>query len=145
MKKLISILLLLALSASLFACAAAKEGSDTTDSDSTVAVTGPDGFEDITAPPVSTDTAPGSDTVTEPAETELSPAQQSVEAAKAFIGTTDPETGALYAFSYDGIFTENETKYHRVRVSLYIAEQERYSLCGYVIISPDGTCSKLGW
>ena len=49
MKKLISIILLLAMFCTLFACSPKKGGDETTD-DTTVPVTNPDGFEEVTTP-----------------------------------------------------------------------------------------------
>lgn len=152
MKKIISLLLLLAMAAALASCSPkALGGNDTTDDTTAPQVTSPDGFEDVTAPPVDTTekveetTEADTENTTEAPDSGITTAEEAVDAAKNWLGDTDPDTGYKYAFSYDGILTDGGIDYFRVRVSWYIEEQERYSLCGYLLVSPDGKISKYSW
>lgn len=187
MKKLLICAVLLSLTVLLVSCRPAiGPGGDSTN-ESQIAVTSPDGFEDVTAPPQNTppadttkkpETSKDNDTTeaktddttketptdttakdTDGSETavdttvadttlpapKISTPEEAIDAAKGWLGTTDPTTGYKYAFSYDGTFTENKTEYFKIRVSWFIEEQERYSLCGYLLVSPDGDVSKYSW
>ncbi len=143
----------------LCACTPPGDGTDTT-SDTTIPVTSPDGFEDVTAPPVADTTdAKAEDTTdskiedtTEAEKTEdttasegITDADSALAKARAWLGESDPDTGYKYAFSYDGMMTEGGVDCYKIRVSWYIEEQERYSLCGYLLVSPDGKVSKYSW
>ncbi len=154
MKKLISIILLLSLSVCLLASCTAKGGKDdTTAGDTTTPITGPEGFEDVTAPPENDDTTAAKDTTakdttakdTTAKKDKVSNPEEAIEAARKWLGESDPETGYKYAYSYDGIQKDNDKSYHRVRVSWYIEDQERYSLCGYLLIDKDGNITKYSW
>ena len=150
MKKLISIILLIAMVATLASCSLAKGGGDDSTADTTAPkVTSPAGFDDVTAPPEDT-TKASETTEKEPETTEatakgITTAEEAVAAAKAWLGETDPDTGYMYAFSYDGTMTEGGVEYYKIRVSWYIEEQERYSRCGDLLVSPDGKVSKYSW
>ena len=141
---------MIALSLALFllaSCTPAKKGDDTSAADTTDAVTGPDGFEDVTAPPEK-DTDEEKDTTaadTTEKEAAVADPEAAVAAARAYLGESDPDTGYKYAYSYDGLQDDNGKKLHRVRVSWYIEEQERYSFCGYLLVNPDGTITKYSW
>ncbi len=152
MKKLISAILLIAMVATLASCSqGALGGKDTTDGTTTPQVTSPNGFDDVTAPPEDTTEKPEETTEADTEETTEAPddgittADEAVAAARAWLGESDPDTGYKYAFSYDGTLTENGIEYFRVRVSWFIEEQERYSICGYLLVSPDGKVSKYSW
>lgn len=151
MKKLISIILLLAMFCTLFACSPKKGGDETTD-DTTVPVTNPDGFEEVTTP--STDKKPedttaadttAADTTAPAPEITVKDADAAVAKAREWLGETDPDTGYKYAYSYDGSMIENGKPFFRIRVSWFIEEQERYSLCGYLLVGADGTVTKYSW
>lgn len=151
MKRLISIVLLLALTVcALASCSPAGKGNDS-EADTTVPeVTSPDGFDDVTAPPEETTDADKKDT-TDADTTEEDPlafindAEEAVAAARKWLGESDPDTGYKYAYSYDGSVVENNVPLFRIRVSWYIEEQERYSFCGYLLVNPDGTITKYSW
>ena len=149
MKKLALITaMLLIVSLSLSACSQAKSESE----DSTLPVSTPQGFEDVTAPP-EPETDESTDNVTDgttDGDTSASPEgittpEEAVAAAKAYLGDEDPDIGYPYSFSYDGMFTDNGTEYFKIRVSWFIEEQERYSLCGYLLVGADGTVTKYSW
>ena len=155
MKNIISVILLLTMIASLASCSLAKGGGDDSTADTTIPqVTSPAGFDDVTAPPEDT-TKTDETTKAEAEETtnktaqandeEITTADEAVAAARKWLGETDPDTGYKYAFSYDGTMTDGGVEYFRIRVSWYIEEQERYSLCGYLLVSPKGTVSKYSW
>ena len=157
MKKLISAILLIAMVASLTSCSLIKKGGEDTTAETTAPqVTSPAGFDDVTAPPVDT-TAKVEETtaaVTEADTTEkvapiqddgIETADEAVAAARKWLGETDPDTGYKYAFSYDGTMTDGGIEYFRIRVSWYIEEQERYSLCGYLLVDENGSVSKYSW
>ena len=61
-------------------------------------------------------------------------------AAKAYLGDTDPDTGYKYAFAPDGIMEDTDAgkEYYKIRVSWYLEDQDRYSVCGYLLVSLDG-------
>ena len=149
MKKLISAILLMAMVATLAACSKnAGSGDDTTADTTGPQVTSPAGFDDVTAPPEDTTKAPETtkaEETTEAPKAGIATAEEAVEAARNWLGETDPDTGYKYAFSYDGMLTEGGIEYFKIRVSWYIEEQERYSLCGYLLVSPAGKVSKYSW
>lgn len=91
-------------------------------------------------------TAPDTTAVQTTAPTpKISTPEEAIDAAKDWLGDTDPQTGYKYAYSYDGMIAENGKDLFKIRVSWFIEEQERYSLCGYLLVSPDGTVSKYSW
>ena len=156
MKRFICLALLVCTVLSLFACTPAKQNGEdeSTAAETTIPVTNPDGFEDVPVPPeetTSTDetTAAAKDDTTAEETTAredgLPTIEDAMEMAKNYLGETDKETGYKYAFSYDGIQKDNEKKFHRVRVSWFIEEQERYSLCGFLLIDADGNVTKYSW
>ncbi|MBE6587786.1 MAG: hypothetical protein E7647_05155 [Ruminococcaceae bacterium] len=151
MKKLISIVLLLALALCIFASCSPKKG-DEGDDTTVPEVTSPDGFDDVTAPPEDEATTfPEKEEDTTVEDTTAAPsvsvndAEEAVEYARNWLGETDPDTGYKYAFSYDGSMIENDKPYFRIRVSWYIEEQERYSLCGYLLVGADGEVVRYSW
>ena len=145
LKILIAIAALITAAACLFSCArgAGKE-EDTTEPSVT---TERSGFEDVTAPPESTgaDTETSSDAVSSDADTSLTN-EEAVEAAKAWLGETDPDTGYKYAYSFDGMDENGGVECFRIRVSWYLEDEDRYSLCGYLLVSEDGkNIQKFDW
>ena len=154
MKKITVTALILATLLLFSGCTLYGGGADTTTAD-TIPVTSPEGFEDVTAPPEDTkneeakDTSAADDTTAEP-ETEkdsgkIETPDEAVAAARDYLGETDSDTGYKYAYSYDGMMTEGSDEYFKIRVSWFIEEQERYSLCGYILVSPEGECFKFSW
>lgn len=151
MKKLISIVLLLALTVcALASCSHAdkKDEADTTAPE----VTSPDGFDDVTAPPEDTtgkkkdETTAADTTAAIDPEKIVTNADEAVAAAREWLGESDPDTGYKYAYSYDGsTFDDDGKPLFRVRVSWYLEEQERYSLCGFLLVSPTGEITKYSW
>ena len=105
------------------------------------------GFEDVTVPPESTgaDTETSGDAVSSDADTSLTN-EEAVEAAKAWLGETDPDTGYKYAYSFDGMDENGGEECFRIRVSWYLEDEDRYSLCGYLLVSEDGkNIQKFDW
>ena len=149
MKKIISVILLLAMAASLAACSPKGLGGNDTTADTTAPiVTSPDGFDDVTAPPedtTKTEETTKAEETTEAPDDGITTADEAVAAARAWLGESDPDTGYKYAFSYDGMINEGGIEYFKIRVSWYIEEQERYSRCGDLLVSPDGKVSKYSW
>ena len=157
MKKITVIAFALVLTALLSACTPGAVGNDTTD-DTTIPVTSPDGFEDVTAPPVA-DTTAKEETTDAPKDTEedttladtteksdkISTPDEAVAAARAYKGEEDKDIGYKYAYSYDGMMTDGGVEYYKIRVSWYIEEQERYSKCGYILVGADGSCKEFDW
>lgn len=78
-------------------------------------------------------TAPLTDTMTE---------EKAVTLARDFIGQTDPATGYPYSFRFDSVTADGE---YLVKVSRYLADDDRWALCGYVLVTPDGKVSKFNW
>lgn len=156
MKRICAIVLILTF-ACLFCSCTKGGGNDSDSADTTIPVTSPDGFEDVTAPPEdtkNTDTkAPDTekdeieDTTanTETAGDKISSAEEAIDCARAYKGEVDSETGYKYAYSYDGTVVENGISLFRIRVSWYIEEEDRYSKCGYILVSPDGECTEFDW
>ena len=153
MKKLICILLVICSAALLFSCTPKPVGNnDTSSGDTTIPVTSPDGFEDVTAP-VTTDADTTKkedpentteDDTTVPAP-KIATIDDAVAAARAYKGEMDSEIGYKYAYSYDGMMNDGGIEYYKIRVSWYIEEQGKYSKCGYILVSPDGSCREFDW
>lgn len=153
MKKLISITLILLSVCLLFSCTPKPVGSNDTTLPDTPPVTGPDGFEDVTAPPITT--APDTTKKDDPKDTTdadttekslvISSIDEAVAAARAYKGEFDSDIGYKYAYSYDGMMKDGGVDYYMIRVAWYIEEQEKYSKCGYILVSPDGTCKEYDW
>ena len=153
MKKITVIALAIIMASLLCACQPAGKVDDTS-ADTTIPVTSPDGFEDVTAPPVADTTAKAEEKDTTAADTTeaettktsaVSDSEEALAVAKSWLGDTDPDIGYKYAFSYDGMMTDGGKEYYKIRVSWYIEEQERYSLCGYLLVDADGSVSKYSW
>ena len=154
MKKITVIALVLAMTSLLCSCKSLGKVEDTS-AETTIPVTSPEGFEDMTAPPVADDitvkvekdTDAAVDT-TKAETTEISTgfdSEDALKAARAWLGDTDPDIGYKYAFSYDGMMNDGAKEYFKIRVSWYIEEQERYSLCGYLLVDENGSVSKYSW
>ena len=149
MKKILKTLLVIAALitaiACLFSCArgAGKE-EDTTEPSVT---TERSGFEDVTTPPESTayDSETSGAANSSDADASLTN-EEAVEAARAWLGETDPDTGYKYAYSFDGMDENGGEEYFRIRVSWYLEDEDRYSLCGYLLVSEDGkNIQKFDW
>ena len=160
MKKIISIALLLAAVCILASCSA-NVANNETDAETTIPVTSPEGFEDVTAPIIEDTTAADTekdveetteadDTTAEKEEEttsldKISTPDEAVAAAKEWLGEIDEETGYKYTYSYDGTLEDGGVTYYKIRVSWFIEEQGRSSLCGYLLVSPQGDVNKYSW
>lgn len=158
MKKFISIALLISAVCILASCTPNTAGNGA-DDETTIPVTSPEGFEDVTAPVIEDTAEPDSEKddeeTTETAETEakeettasdkISTPDEAVKAAKEWLGESDEETGYKYTYSYDGTLENNGVTCFKIRVSWLIEEQGRSSLCGYLLVSPEGEISKYSW
>ena len=117
---------------------------DTTEPEETTA-------EDTTAPEETTaeDTTAEDTTApdtTKPEETtapitEIN-SETAVRIAKDYLGESDPDTG--YRYSYQYVETTDEGDF-KIKVSWYLPEDERYSTCGYLLVSPEGEVTKFDW
>ncbi len=158
MKKFISIALLILTVCLLASCNANTTNNDP-DAETTIPVTSPEGFEDVTAPIPSDTTAADTADDEETTEAEdtsaaaedttaadkIATPDAAVEAAKEWLGEVDNETGYRYTYSYDGTLEDGGKTYYKIRVSWFIEEQGRSSLCGYLLVSPEGEVSKYSW
>lgn len=73
---------------------------------------------------------------------------EAVAAARNYLGETDPDTGYRYSFTYQDLYLDTDTgiEYHRIRVSWYLEEDDRYSTCGYLLVALDGaSVQKFDW
>lgn len=159
MKKLISIALLIATVCLLASCST-NIADNETDAETTIPVTSPEGFEDVTAPAPEGTTAPDTEdgdetTATEETEPEtedettaadkISTPDEAVAAARAYKGEIDEVTGFIYGYSYEGMMTEGDIEYFKIRVAWYNEEAGKYSKCGYILVAPDGSCLEYDW
>ena len=66
--------------------------------------------------------------------------EEALAAAKAYLGEKDPEVGYSYSFVSQGTMEDTETgeSFYKVRVSWYLPEDDRYSVCGYLLVIRDG-------
>ena len=74
--------------------------------------------------------------------------EAALAAAKAYLGEEDPDTGYKYSYVSDGIMEDTDAgvQYYKIRVSWYLPEDDRYALCGYLLVSMDGeSVSKFDW
>lgn len=74
--------------------------------------------------------------------------EEALAAAKAYLGDKDPDVGYSYSFVSQGTMEDAETgeSFYKVRVSWYLPEDDRYSVCGYLLVSRDGkTVTKFDW
>jgi hypothetical protein len=157
MKRIIALMLVLLAVVSLAACREnTNDPADTTDAEST-AVTTEEGGEDTTVSDeettspedeettgadVETDavTEPATDAVTEPSD------QLTVNGAlalcRSYLGDVDPDSGYQYSYQYEGMTDEGN---FNIKVSIYIEEDDRYSKCGYLIVTPEGKITEFDW
>lgn len=146
MKKSLLCVVLIILSALLLvSCGTVKTEEDGTKPSVTTAR---EGFEDVTAPPETGGDTSGSDS--NDSNTVSSHAvfgtAEAVNAAREWLGDSDPDTGYKYSYSFDEMLTDNGKEYFKVRVSWYIEEEDRYSLCGYLLVSEGGgSIQKYDW
>lgn len=69
-----------------------------------------------------------------------------LQAAREYLGDRDEDTGYEYTYSFDGTVNDNGTEKYKIRVSWFIEEEGRSSLCGYLLVSKDGSkISKFDW
>ena len=161
MKKIIALMLAL-LAVMLFAACRdnTDDPEDTTDiSDVTTEIGGDDTTlptEETTSPyedeettdadtdtePVETDavTEPATDAVTEPSD-KLT-VNGALALCRSYLGEFDPDSGYKYSYQYESLTDEGDFK---IKVSIYIEENDRYSKCGYLIVTPDGKITKFDW
>ena len=74
--------------------------------------------------------------------------EEALAAAKAYLGDKDPDTGYKYSFVSQGTMEDTDTgeTFYKVRVSWYLPEDDRYSVCGYLLVTQDGkTVTKFDW
>ncbi len=108
--------------------------------------------EDTTAPGTTeADTSAPVDTAAVSTDNEgkkLITEEEALAAAKAYLGDADPDTGYKYSFVSQGTMEDTETgeEFYKVRVSWYLPEDDRYSVCGYLLVTKDGkSISKFDW
>lgn len=141
MKKILIAAAALVFAAALCSCSHSGEGSDDETKKSVTTVR--DGFEDVTAPPETKAQTTDSDAVS---SDEAFGMDDAVAAAREWLGESDPDTGYKYSYSFDEMFSDGGTEYFKVRVSWYLEEEDRYSLCGYLLVSGDGnSIRKFNW
>ena len=68
--------------------------------------------------------------------------ETAVHIAKEYLGERDPDTGYLYSYQYVETTAEGDFK---IKVSWYLEEDERYSTCGYLLVSEEGMVTKFDW
>lgn len=98
------------------------------------------GFENVTAPPVESDTG-APETAADAASQKRDAA---MKAAREYLGETDPVSGLKYTFSFDGTEKNGSKDVVRIRVSVH-ADDGTYSLCGYLLADADGNVTKSEW
>ena len=133
---------------SLASCSLTGDKRETEKKEDTSSVTtAREGFEDVTVPPEeTTDKAADSKTEETTATDEgITDSDKAVAAAREYLGEKDEETGYKYAYSFDTMMTEDGVEYYKIRVSWYITEEERYALCGYLLVDADGNVTKYDW
>lgn len=151
MKRKIIIGMLLALAFSVSACSVrqveekttavitevketTQSGERETDSQPQEDVTGADTTGDDVG-----DTSNGEKHITE---------EEALAAAKAYLGDKDPDTGYKYSFVSQGTMQDTDTgeEFYKILVSWYLPEDDRYSVCGYLLVSRNGkTVTKFDW
>jgi len=151
MKRYIAILLALLAIFSLAACRKVeKDPKDTTDpaeittSPDETTVTGDDCTtkpEDTTEEPDETSSPDTTEEDTTEPIAEINE-ETAVRIAKDYLGERDPDTGYLYSYQYVETTAEGEFK---IKVSWYLEEDERYSTCGYLLVSGEGKVTKFDW
>ena len=128
MKKFLALVLAMMMVLSLCACKRIEKDPDET-TDSQVVTT---------APHETTEKEP--EDTTEPI-VEINK-ETAVRIAKDYLGERDPDTGYLYSYQFVETTSEGEFK---IRVSWYLEEDERYSTCGYLLVSAKGEVTKFDW
>lgn len=141
MKRFLALTLCVLFVLSLASCGKSTDDEETKDSEKYETTARP-GFEDVTAPAETETTAPDTEETTEALGMT---SEKAVELARAYLGEADGETGYKYAYSFDEMLDDNGNEYYKVRVSWYIAEEERYALCGYLLVDNDGNVSEYDW
>ena len=153
MKKIIALLLAVISIVAFASCrAATPENPEKTSDDSTVpsVVAGTAEAVDAETSEVDTednatsyvvDTKPEETTATEETAPQMDEGK-AVSLARQFLGETDPDTGYAYSYQFETITSDGD---YKIKVSWYIAEDERFSTCGYLLVSPDGDVTKFDW
>ena len=151
MKRTVALLLVLLAVLSLASCRELGKGPDETTA-----------AEKETTVLDETEKAPATDKITEPetepeteAETEEETTiadttavsekmdeKKAVSIARDYLGDKDPDIGYAYSYQFVEITAEGD---YKIKVSWYIEEDERYSTCGYLLISPEGKITKFDW
>lgn len=138
---------ILVLAFCLSACSVREADAETT-AQTTEAETTQD---DTTAPAESEDNTSEQDNTTaestNPGEKQITE-EEALAAAKAYLGDKDPDTGYKYSFVSQGTMQDTDTgeEFYKVRVSWYLPEDDRYSVCGYLLVTKDGkSISKFDW
>ncbi len=157
MKKHIALLLAIITVLSLAACKRIEKNPDETTGEDAV-TTSPEEttgevtnvIEEETTEAEETTETPAeivADSETEPEEETTEPiveinSETAVYIAKEYLGERDPDTGYLYSYQYVETTAEGDFK---IKVSWYLEEDERYSTCGYLLVSPEGMVTKFDW
>lgn len=147
MKKTIALMLAVISLVLLVSCrAATPKDSENTGNESTVppVVAGTGNAVDTTENEETKAEAPVETTAPETtvAEAPQMDEGKAVSIARQYLGETDPDTGYTYSYQFETITSEGN---YKIKVSWYIEEDERFSTCGYLIVTPDGEVSKFDW
>lgn len=148
MKRRLIILFALLLSAlAMFSCVHIEKPEDTS-SETTKFIDTDEDLSFVTAPEETTSSKTEKETteeVTTAGPYAVNNSDEAIEAAKEYLGTVDEDTGYKYGFSYDSQITDNGMLYYKIRVSWHIEEEDRFSLCGYLLVDVNGNVSKYNW
>lgn len=147
MKKYIAMLLAIITVLSLFGCRRVQKEPDettgadviTTELDETSAKE-PDNTTEPETTAEETTEAQTTEETTEPI-VEIN-SETAVRIAKDYLGERDRDTGYLYSYQYVETTADGEFK---IKVSWYLEEDERYSTCGYLLVSAKGEVTKFDW
>lgn len=148
MKRLLFCILAALLALNLFSCVPINKPVDTT-AETTVFIDTEEDLADVTAPPETTardtDEKTTSEKVTTAGPFAVNNKDEAIDAAKRFLGTVDEDTGYQYGFSFDTQVEDGGEIYYKIRVSWHIVEEDRFSLCGYLLVDRYGNVSKYNW
>lgn len=154
MKRFVAMLLAIMTFVSLAACKRIENDPDET-TDSEIVTPAPNETtekepEDTTEPEETTeaDSTAEDTTIADTTEEDTTEpiveinSETAVRIAKDYLGERDPDTGYLYSYQYVETTAEGEFK---IKVSWYLEEDERYSTCGYLLVTPEGKITKFDW
>ncbi len=68
--------------------------------------------------------------------------EKAVALARAYLGEKDTDLGYIYSYQFIEVTDDGE---YKIKVSWYIEEDDRYSTCGYLLVSPEGKVTKFDW